>query len=455
MTEQQAKLNENSLGLSESIVMGVAGTAPAYSIAATTGVLVAAVGYEAIASLFYCGLVMFGVTLSFLHLNRMNTNAGASFVWVGEVFNPILGFLAGWSLLVAAAVFMVAGTFPAAVATLSLLDYPNYIKDPIIVSSIASLWLIFVSAIVLKGIKLSSYFQMILTILEVGILAVIIGSALWFYGDHPIKPFSLDQLSLSNFSPATFAAGALTSLFFFWGWDVTVNLSEETKDAKDNPGKGAVGAMFIVLLLFVGFMLAAQIALSLDEIKQADSNLILAVAKKSLPGSLGYIAVIAVMLSTVGTLETTILQFTRTLYAKGRQGVLNPRYAKLHKTWKTPWFATLIITLIGLFLLLCAAFFQSVERVIVVSVEAIGFQVAFYYGITCLACAWQFRNISFKNFSDFIILKLWPLISGLFMVFIFVYCAMTLSYTTTLLGIGGILVGLIPLWLNRPLSKLE
>jgi amino acid transporter len=448
MTEQEAKLNENSLGLSESIIMGVAGTAPAYSIAATTGVLVAAVGYNAIASLLYCGLVMFGVTLSFLHLNRMNTNAGASFIWVGEVFNPVLGFLAGWSLLVAAAVFMVAGTFPAAVATLGLLA-PNYIRDPIMVSFVASLWLLFVSAIVLKGIKLSSYFQMILTFIEVGILAVIIGAGLWFYGDHPVKPFSVDQLSLLNFSPATFAAGALTSLFFFWGWDVTVNLSEETKDAKDNPGKGAVGAMFIVLLLFIGFMLAAQMALSLDEIKQADSNLILALAKKVLPGSLGYIAVIAVMLSTVGTLETTILQFTRTLYAKGRHGVLNPRYAKLHKTWKTPWFATLIITSIGLFLLLCAAFFQSVERVIVVSVEAIGFQVAFYYGLTCLACAWQFRYIGFKNFSDFIILKLWPLISGLFMVFIFAYCAVTLSYTTTLLGIGGILVGLIPLWLNR------
>lgn len=43
------------------------------------------------------------------------------------------------------------------------------------------------------------------------------------------------------------------------------------------------------------------------------------------------------MLSTVGTLETSILQFTRTLYAKGRDGIVHPRYAILHKRWRTPW----------------------------------------------------------------------------------------------------------------------
>ena len=48
------KLAPNVLGLFESAVMGVAGSAPAYSIAATTAGLVAAVGLAGPASLLYC-----------------------------------------------------------------------------------------------------------------------------------------------------------------------------------------------------------------------------------------------------------------------------------------------------------------------------------------------------------------------------------------------------------------
>lgn len=448
MTKQNTELSANSLGLAESVIMGVAGTAPAYSIAATTSLLFLAVGFQSIASLLYVGLIMFGVSLAFMHLNRINANAGASFVWVGEIFHPTLGFFVGWSLLVAAAVFMVSGTIPAAVATLALLN-PDYINNPIVVSIVAAFWLILINLIVIKGIKLSSYFQMFLTLLEVGLLVIIIAGAIWTFYSAPKKPFDLSELSLFKFNLESFSSGALIALFFFWGWDVTVNLSEETKNSSVNPGAGATGAMFIVLLLFTSFMIAAQFALTEKEITDANSNLIMAVSEKVFPSSISYIAIIAVMLSTIGTLETTILQFTRTLYAKGRAGLLNAKYARLHKTWKTPYYASFVIGGIGLVLLAFFAFLPTVNKMIELSVKAIGFQVAFYYGLTCLACAWNFRHLPITKFNDYILLFFWPLLSGIFMAFIFVYCALTFDWLTSLLGIGGILIGMIPFYLNK------
>lgn len=453
MTKQTQKLNENSLGLTESVVMGVAGTAPAYSIAATTSVLFLVAGMHSIASLLYVGLIMFGVSLAFMHLNRENSNAGASFVWVGEIFHPTLGFFAGWSLLVAATVFMVSGTIPAAVATLALIN-EEYINNPIIVSIVAALWLILISLVVIKGIKLSSYLQMFLTFVEVGLLIIIIVAGFWTFYQTPIKPFHWSQLSLFNFTPEMLATGALTALFFFWGWDVTVNLSEETANAAENPGIGAISAMFIVLLLFASFMIVAQFALTEQEIIDANTNLIMAISEKIFPSSVSYIAIIAVMLSTVGTLETTILQFTRTLYAKARLGFLNPKYAVLHTTWKTPWYANCIITGIGLILIGCFAFLPTVNQIIVISVEAIGFQIAFYYGLTCFACAWKYRHLSLKNFKDALLLFFWPLLSGFFMAFIFVYCALTFNWLITLIGIGGIVIGIIPFYLNKRIKYL-
>src|ERR1700733_2411514 len=120
-------LAANALGLGESMVMGIAGTAPAFSAAATTATLIAAVGVLSPASLLYSGLIMFGVTLAFKQLNRVEPNAGASYAWVERAFGPVLGFLAGWSLLVASAVFMVSGTVPAATATLDLVA-PRFVS---------------------------------------------------------------------------------------------------------------------------------------------------------------------------------------------------------------------------------------------------------------------------------------------------------------------------------------
>ena len=58
------KLAENVLGLFESVVMAVAGSAPAYSIAASTALLVAAVGLAGPASLLYCGIAKSGFAAS-------------------------------------------------------------------------------------------------------------------------------------------------------------------------------------------------------------------------------------------------------------------------------------------------------------------------------------------------------------------------------------------------------
>ena len=94
--------------------MGVAGTAPAFSVAVTTATIVAAVGVLSVGSILYCGLIMFGITLAFIHLSKITPNAGAAYAWVGHVFGPRWGFFAGWGLLVASVFFMVSATIPAA-----------------------------------------------------------------------------------------------------------------------------------------------------------------------------------------------------------------------------------------------------------------------------------------------------------------------------------------------------
>jgi amino acid transporter len=444
----EIELHKDALGLVESTVMGIAGTAPAFSVAATSATLIAAVGVMAVGSLLYCGLIMMGITFAFMHLNKVITNAGASYAWVGKVFHPTLGFLAGWALLVATTVFMVSGTIPAATATLILIA-PKFATTPGVVTFVAAGWLLLVSAVVVKGIKPTSYTQVIMTTIEVGVLIAVIIASIIHYWDISAHQFTWRWFSVTEFTPSLFANGALIALFFFWGWDVTLNLNEETRNGSQVSGRGALASMIIVPLLFIGFVIAVLLGMSDAEIEQSSTNVLFALAEKLFPHPWSYLAVIAVMLSSIGTLETSILQFTRTMYAKARDGALQPRYAILHRSWRTPWVATSVIVTLGLAMLFLSSYFPSINLIIKDSVNAIGFQVAFYYGLAGFACAWYYRAEAMKGFWPFIMLLLWPAASACFLVFIACYSIPTFDLVTVLIGIGGIAIGIVPMALNR------
>jgi len=446
---KETKLAAGALSTAESILMGVSGTAPGFSAAATTAALVAAVGIHSPSSALYCGLIMFGVTFSFMYLNRLSANAGASYIWISEIFGKKLGFFAGWSLLVASALFMVSGTIPVATATLALAA-PELVSDTTWVTLVASGYLTFVAIVVLKGIKPTSYLQVILTIIEIAILIIIIVAAFIAFYKQPAHTLTWASFSPFSFSLDLFAKGAIISLFFYWGWDVTLNLSEETKDANSAPGKAALWSMIIVTLLFVAFLMCVLVALTDEEIRQSSTNVLLKLANKILPSPWGNLALISIILSSLGTIETSILQFTRTLFAKSRDGVLHKRWSKVHSQWKTPWTATILIWALGMLFLIVASQEASVAAIIDISINVISFQVAFYYGLCGFACAWHHRSYAFTNFSKTILLIIWPIISAVVLINIDIYGAIYIFDTKSiLLGIGGIALGAIPLFLNR------
>jgi len=436
-------LKRDALSLPEVVIMGIAGTAPAYSMAATTATLIAATGVMAPASLLSCGIVTFGVAFAFKHLTRIEPNAGASYTWVKQALNPALGFLAGWAMLVMSALFMVSGTVPAATATLQILA-PAYTGNLAAVTLVAAFLMILMSAVVLKGIKLSSYFQIVMTVIEVVIVLGLILAAIFASAQHPAHDLSLATLFGQGFTPALFMSGALIAVFFYAGWDVTANLNEETRDAEQSGGLASVIAMLALMLMLVGFSAVTLLTLNDDEIQQAGTDIVSAVAHKILPAPWAPVAVVAVLLSTVGTLETNILQFTRTLFAMARDGVFAKRFASVHAVHQTPWASTMLVTIIGLVLLFLSSTLSSVSTIMKDSASAIGFQISFYYALSCLACAWQLR----KDFrSSYVLMTgiLWPLVSAVFLIFVAIWSIPTFDTATLIASLGSLVIGLVPL----------
>jgi amino acid transporter len=440
------KLAADSLGIRESIIMGTAGAAPAFSIAAATATLVAAVGVLAPGSILYCGIIMFGISLAFIHLNKVIVNAGASYAWISKIFGASLGFFAGWAVLVSSAVFMVSGSIPASTSTL-LLVAPDLVNSPGWVAFTSILWISAISGVAIAGIKPTAYLQVVMTGFEVFVLFSIIVLGIIKNYHAPAHTFHFSWLSLTSFTPNLFAAGALIAVFFYWGWDVTLNLNEETKNTMHTPGLGAFWSVLIIILLYVTFAIASLFTLDDNEIQNAGTNIIFAVANKLIPHPWSYLAVIAVMISTIGTLQTTIVQFTRTLFAQARDGVIHPRYATLHRSRSTPWIAILLIWFLGVVFLLLSSNFPTVNLIIKDSVHVLGLLVAFYYSLTGFACAWYHRGRC-NNLAEWFGYVIWPTLSALFLIFIGCISIPKFDLVTDIVGLGGILLGFIPLWLS-------
>ncbi len=445
------ELASDALGTFESAIMGIAGTAPAFSVAVTTAAIVASVGVLSVGSILYCGLIMFGIMLAFIHLSKITPHAGAAYAWVGHVFGPNWGFFAGWGLLVASIFFMVSATIPAATSTLVLIK-PEVVDDTVWVTAVAAGWLTLVSLVVAKGIKHASFAQLVLTVIETVVVIALIVSAFIQYGHQPAHMPSIIWLSPFSFTPQLFATGALTAIFFYWGWDVTMNLSEESKSGAESElhssSRGAFWAMVNLILFFIIMMIVVLIVLTDEEIAQANTNVLYAIANKLFPSPWNYLAVLSTILSTVGTIETQILQFSRSMFAMARDEMLHPRYAKVHPEWQTPWVATLVIWALGVALLFCSSYMPSVKTILESSILAIGFQICFYMSLAGFACAWHYRARLGENVISAVSYVIWPLLAALFMVFIAFYSIPTFDLVTNLAGLGGILVGFIPLILG-------
>ena len=219
-----------------------------------------------------------------------------------------------------------------------------------------------------------------------------------------------------------------------------MNLSEETKAGTPHPAsKGAFWAMINLILFFIIMMIVVLIVLTDDEIAKANTNVLYAIASKLFPEPWNYLAVLSTILSTIGTIETQILQFSRSMFAMARDDMLHPRYARIHPEWQTPWVATFVIWFLGVLLLFSSSYMPSVKKILESSILAIGFQICFYMSLAGFACAWHYRNKLKDGAYDAVSYVLWPLLAALFMVFIALYSIPTFDSITNIMGIGGIL----------------
>ncbi len=265
-TERPEKgLKHGALGLISSTVVGVASTAPAYSLAATLGFVVAAIGLQAPVITIVAFIPMLFIAYGYKELNNADPDCGTTFTWGVRAFGPKTGWLGGWAI-VAADVLVMASLAQVAGQYVFLLFNANGIgTDPssgwVLLVGIA--WIVVMTGICYVGIEVSANFQKVLLGIELTMLLILSVVALVKVGNGT-APLGHLTPAWSWFNPfdvpsaSAFINGVLLMLFIYWGWDTTVSVNEETADPETVPGRAAVLSTVILLLTYVLVILAAQ-----------------------------------------------------------------------------------------------------------------------------------------------------------------------------------------------------
>ena len=96
-------LKKGAIGYVSNVVIGVASTAPAYSLAVTLGFIVAVkgIGVHAPAVLLVSFIPMLLVATAYKYFNRADPDAGTSFAWTTRAFGPGMGWMNGWAIFLA------------------------------------------------------------------------------------------------------------------------------------------------------------------------------------------------------------------------------------------------------------------------------------------------------------------------------------------------------------------
>jgi len=438
------ELKANSLSFFESIIMGVAGSAPGFSIAVAIAGLLATAGDVSPNAILIFAVPMLGISVGYKGLNQKMPSAGAAYEWTKQGFGKFFGYFSGWALLIAALVFMVTGSVPLGTATLQMVD-PALASNVVVTTAIGAAWFIAIGVVLITGIELTSKIQVVMSSIELLILFGISIAAFFHTGaGGAVTPFSWSWFGF-NYPAGTFASSALVVVFLYWGWDVTCNLSEETKGHPPNAaGNGGFLSIFITIASFTAFTVAALMMFTLKDASGFSDNLIYHVALQAGLGPVGgYAAAFALILSSVATLETTMLQFSRTLFAMGRDRALPTMFGVVHEKTVTPVRTMYLLLALGLALIFISSFLPSVATILNDSVAAIAVQVCYYYGLAGLVCAWAYRDSYKTNMGTFIGYTVFPALSALALFALGIYAFIGYNTTIKIVGLGGLVLGIV------------
>ncbi len=307
--------------------------------------------------------------LSSAQLAASHPVSGGTYEYGYRYLTPRLGFLAGWTFLLAKSASAATAALGFAGYLLDVLDSDNHgVRIPIALAAVIVLTLI-----VLAGIRHSNITNTGIVLVTLFALALFVLTGLpHMKGDH-LSPFF-------EHTGAGFLEACALMFVAYTGYGRIATLGEEVKNPAVTIPRAIILTLVITMVLYIGVALVAVSTVGADSLSHAaeDSAAPLEAAARTFdfPLTAPIIAVGAVT-AMLGVLLNLILGLSRVLLAMGRRRDMPPITARLNVQGTTPSVAVLVMgTVIGLLVLV-----GNVKTTWSFS----AFNVLLYYSLTNLA----------------------------------------------------------------------
>jgi amino acid transporter len=407
-------LREGTLGFLSGVVIGVASTAPGYSLAAVLGgiALVAGMSVHAPAILLISFIPMLFIASAFYYLNKADPDCGTTFSWCTRAFGPWVGWIAGWAVLAADIIVMANLADIAGLYSWILVgrDAPSQLA----VMTVGVVWMIAMTAICYVGIEASARTQYGLLGMELFTLMIFAVIALYKVATMDISGEitpSLEWFNPFSLSSSALAAGVILGIFIYWGWDSTVNVNEESADPTEGPGKAAVVSTVVLLGVYVLVAVAAQAYHGVGFLKANSDDVLSSLGTDVLGSPWDKLLIIAVLTSASASCQTTILPATRSALSMAAKRAAPRTFGTVHPTFLTPSVATIWMGVISVGWYIGLKLIS--DDVLYDAVAGLGMMIAFYYGITGFACPVYFRRELKTRPRPFLFAGVAPVIGGI------------------------------------------
>ncbi|MEO1166045.1 MAG: APC family permease [Chloroflexota bacterium] len=271
--------------------------------------------------------------------------SGGTYEYGYRYLNPQLGFVAGWSYLLA----------KSASAATAALGFAGYFLDAMGVEGatiriiLALGAVIIMTAIVLVGIRRSNTANIIIVSITLFTLGVFIIVGLPNINGANFAPFFpvADATGDSNWMTAIQATLQATALMFvaYTGYGRIATLGEEVHNPRQTIPRAIIITLVVTMLLYIGVAFVGVGTLGADGLGSAVNTTAapLEVAAQTFAPAIAPLIAIGAITAMLGVLLNLLLGLSRVLLAMGRRADMPPVVARLNADNTTPYVAVLVI----------------------------------------------------------------------------------------------------------------
>ncbi len=405
------------------------------------------------------GFMTMAAAISYGELSSMFPKAGGQYTYLKESYNPLVGFLYGWSFF---AVIQTGTIAAVGVAFSKFAAYlrPELSENNILFSigsfSISAAQVLAIVTIVLltwinsRGIKNGKLIQTTLTIIKILSLAglIICGfvfakgetwNANWADAWH-IHKLGVDG-SFTEYAMmamlGAIAAAMVGSIFSSVAWENVTYIAGEVKNPKRNIGLGLFLGTLLVTVVYVATNLMYTAVLPMQEIASAENDRVAVAASNAIFGNTGTILIaVMIMISTFGCNNGLILSGARVYYTMAKDGLFFKRTGTLNR-FSVPEFGLWIQCVVAAILCLSGRYGDLLDMV---SFVVVLFYVLTIVGIFVLRKKRPDAERPYKAFA-------YPVLPALFILMGLAFCVLLIMFKPqfTWPGLIIVLIG-VPLY---------